>query len=107
MLLEKTSHQDLHTRISYEQLERDSAVLWAEPRTNPYGVLLLAAYKIMMSDKQQLEQAEARVLYITWRISQNKVMTDERKQWITKMYGPGAVNRIQQYMLAMHKGDMV
>jgi len=60
-----------------------------------------------MSDRKQLEEGEARVLYFTWKITQDKVMTEERKAWITKTYGPGAVNRIQAMMLEMHKGNMV
>lgn len=60
-----------------------------------------------MSDRKQLEEAVARELYFTWQVTQNKVMTDERKAWINRMYGPGAVNRIQAMMLEMHKGNMV
>lgn len=60
-----------------------------------------------MSDRKQLEEAVARELYFTWQLTLNKVMTDERKAWINRMYGPGAVNRIQAMMLEMHKGNMV
>ena len=59
-----------------------------------------------MSDRKQLEEGEARVLYCTWKITQDKVMTEERKAWINKMYGAGAVNRIQAMMLEMHKADL-
>lgn len=59
-----------------------------------------------MSDRKQLEEGEARVLYFTWKITQDKVMTEERKAWITKTYGPGAVNRIQAMMLKMHQESM-
>ena len=59
-----------------------------------------------MSDRKQLEQAEARVLYYTWKVTQDKVMTEDRKAWINKTYGAGAVNRIQQMMLEMHKADL-
>ena len=59
-----------------------------------------------MSDRKQLEEGEARVLYFTWVISQNKVMTEERKAWINKTYGAGAVNRIQAMMLQMYKESM-
>lgn len=60
-----------------------------------------------MSDRKQLEEAVARELYFTWQVTLKKVMTDERKAWINRMYGPGAVNRIQAMMLEMHKGNMV
>ena len=59
-----------------------------------------------MSDRKLLEEGEARVLYFTWKVTQNKVMTEERKAWITKTYGAGAVNRIQAMMLQMHKESM-
>lgn len=59
-----------------------------------------------MSDRKILEEGEARVLYFTWKISQARVMTEERKAWITRTYGPGAVNRIQAMMLEMHKADL-
>lgn len=59
-----------------------------------------------MSDRKTLEEAEARVLYFTWQVTQDRVMTDERKQWITKTYGAGAVNRIQAMMLEMYKKDL-
>ena len=56
-----------------------------------------------MSDREQLEEAEARVLYYTWVVTQDKVMTEERKAWINKTYGAGAVQRIQNLMLKMHR----
>jgi hypothetical protein len=58
------------------------------------------------SDRKQLEQGEARVLYFTWKVTQSKVITEERKAWIRKMYGPGAVERIQAMMMQMHQGNM-
>lgn len=60
-----------------------------------------------MSDRKQLEEGEARVLYFTWKITQDRVMTDERKKWLVSKYGPGAVERIQAIMLAMHRGELV
>lgn len=59
-----------------------------------------------MSDRKLLEESEARVLYFTWKVTQDKVMTEERKAWITKTYGAGAVNRIQAMMLEMYKADL-
>ena len=59
-----------------------------------------------MSDRKQLEEGEARVLYFTWQVTQSKVMTEERKAWINRTYGPGAANRIQALMLAMYKADL-
>lgn len=59
-----------------------------------------------MSDRKILEEAVARELYFTWQVTQNKVMTDERKAWINRTYGAGAVNRIQAMMLEMYKADL-
>jgi hypothetical protein len=59
-----------------------------------------------MSDRKQLEEAEARVLYCTWKVTQDKVLTEDRKAWINRTYGAGAVNRIQAMMLEMHKADL-
>lgn len=58
-----------------------------------------------MSDRNQLEEGEARVLYCTWKLTQTKVMTEKRLQWLKRMYGPDAINRIQKYMMEMHKGE--
>ena len=59
-----------------------------------------------MSDRKILEEAEARVLYFTWQVTQDKVMTEDRKAWINRTYGAGAVNRIQAMMLEMYKKDL-
>ena len=59
-----------------------------------------------MSDRKQLEEAVARELYFTWQVTQDKVMTEDRKAWINKTYGAGAVNRIQALMLQMYKADL-
>lgn len=59
-----------------------------------------------ISDRGQLELGEARVLYCTWKVTQQKVMTENRLKWIKRMYGPEAINRIQKYMMAMHKGEL-
>ena len=56
-------------------------------------------------DRAQLEEAEARILYGTYQTTQEKVMTDKRIAWIRRMYGPGSVERIQKYMMEMHKGE--
>ena len=60
-----------------------------------------------MSDRKQLEEAVARELYFTWQVTQDKVLTDERKQSIRKTYGPGALERRQAKMLAMHRGELI
>ncbi|NDH05269.1 hypothetical protein EBX93_04995 [bacterium] len=59
-----------------------------------------------MSDRKLLEEGEARVLYCTWKVTQSKVMTEERKAWINRTYGAGAADRIQAMMLEMYKTDL-
>lgn len=59
-----------------------------------------------MSDRKLLEEGEARVLYCTWKVTQSKVMTEERIAWINKTYGPGAANRIQAMMREMYQADL-
>lgn len=59
-----------------------------------------------MSDRKLLEEGEARVLYFTWKVTQDRVMTEDRKAWINRTYGAGAVNRIQAMMLEMYKADL-
>lgn len=46
------------------------------------------------------------MLYGTWKVTQQKVMTDQRKAFINRMYGPGAADRIQKFMMAMHRGEL-
>lgn len=58
-----------------------------------------------MSDRHQLEEGEARVLYCTWKVTGNKVMTAKRIKWLNGTYGSGAAARIQKYMMEIHKGE--
>lgn len=57
------------------------------------------------TDRGQLEEGEARVLYCTWKVTGNKVMTPKRITWLNRMYGSGAADRIQKYMMEIHKGE--
>lgn len=59
-----------------------------------------------MSDRTQLEIAEARVLYCTWEVTKQKVLTPERMKWLTKKYGYGAVERIRAYMGMFRTGEL-
>lgn len=56
-----------------------------------------------MSDRYQLEMAEARVLYCTWEYTKQKVLTKTRNTWLDKKYGYGAAERIKDYMRMIHK----
>lgn len=59
-----------------------------------------------MSDRKQLEEAAARELYCTWKVTGEKVMTDARKKFLNRLYGFGAVDRIQRLMMLMHKEEL-
>lgn len=58
------------------------------------------------SDRVQLEQGEARVLYATWLATGKKVLTVERLEKIEKVYGRGSVERIRHYMMQMKNGEI-
>ena len=58
------------------------------------------------SDRVQLEQGEARVLYATWLATGKKVLTVERLEKIEKVYGRGSVERIRHYMMQMKNEEI-
>ena len=58
-------------------------------------------------DRRQLEEGEARVLFATWKATGQRVLTQERMEYLEKRYGTGCVARIRQYMDKMKNGDMV
>lgn len=57
-----------------------------------------------MSDREQLERAEARVLFTTWQVTKQKVLTPERRKHIARLYGHDAVERVIAYM-TMEKNE--
>lgn len=59
------------------------------------------------SDRRQLEEGEARVLFATWQATGKKVLTAERLEFIEKRYGRGSVERIRNYMMMMKNGEIV
>ena len=58
------------------------------------------------SDRVQLEQGEARVLYTTWVVSGKRVLTADRMEYIEKRFGKGSVERIRHYMAMMKAGEL-
>ena len=58
-------------------------------------------------DRQQLEQAEARTLFSTWKVTGKRVLTVERMEYLEKRYGSGCVSRIRKYMEQMKNGELV
>jgi hypothetical protein len=53
-----------------------------------------------------IELGEARVLYRTFESTKQKVLTPVRIKWLTKMYGPGSVERIRGYMVKLQNGEL-
>lgn len=58
------------------------------------------------SDRVQLEQGEARMLFATWKATGKRVLTQERMEYLEKRYGTGCVARIRQYMDMMKNGEL-
>jgi hypothetical protein len=58
------------------------------------------------SDRYMIELGEARVLYGTFQSTKQKVLTPVRIKWLTKMYGPGSVERIRDYMIKLQNGEL-
>jgi hypothetical protein len=59
------------------------------------------------SDRVILEQGEARILFRTWKTTQERVLTRERIEYLEKRYGSGCVQRIRNYMDMMRKGELL
>jgi hypothetical protein len=59
------------------------------------------------SDRVQLEQSEARMLFRTWKATGNRVLTNERMEFLEKRYGRGSVERIRNYMVMMKNEELL
>lgn len=59
------------------------------------------------SDRKQLEEGEARVLFATWQHTGDRVLTAERIEWLERKYGLGSVKRIKHYMMLMKNGELL
>ncbi|UOF80825.1 hypothetical protein [Caudoviricetes sp.] len=59
------------------------------------------------SDRRQLEESEARMLFRTWQATKNKVLTADRMEFLEKRYGRGSVERIRQMMVDMKEGRLI
>lgn len=59
------------------------------------------------SDRKQLEEGEARVLFATWQITGKRVLTQDRMEFLEKRYGRGSVERIRHYMMLMKNGELL
>ena len=59
------------------------------------------------SDRVALEQSEARMLFRTWQATGNRVLTNERMEFLEKRYGRGSVERIRNYMVMMKNEELL
>lgn len=61
----------------------------------------------MITDREILEQGQARELYRTWETTKQKVLTTTRVNWLVKIYGKDGVERITGFMKQMNQGNLV
>lgn len=57
-------------------------------------------------DRYQIELGEARVLYCTYQVTKERVLTKVRMEWLEKTYGTGAVERIRALMKKLQTGEL-
>ena len=57
-------------------------------------------------DRYMIELGEARVLYCTYVMTKQKVLTKDRMEWLEKRYGTGSVMRIREYMKKLQDGEL-
>jgi hypothetical protein len=53
-----------------------------------------------------IELGEARVLFTTWKVTKQKVLTPVRVEWLERRYGSGSVERIKGYMAKLKSGEL-
>lgn len=58
------------------------------------------------SDRYMIELGEARVLFTTWQVTKQKVLTPVRVEWLERRYGSGSVERIRDYMKKLQSGEL-
>jgi hypothetical protein len=58
------------------------------------------------SDRYMIELGEARVLFTTWQVTKEKVLTPVRVEWLERRYGSGSVERIKGYMKQLQSGEL-
>ena len=57
-------------------------------------------------DRYILELGEARVLFCTYEVTKQSVLTSVRIEWLEKRYGRGSVDRIRDYMNKLRTGEL-
>jgi len=58
------------------------------------------------NDRYRIELGEARVLYCTYQVTKQSVLTKVRMEWLERRYGRGAVERIRSYMVKLQSGEL-
>jgi hypothetical protein len=58
------------------------------------------------SDRYIIELGEARVLFTTWQVTKEKVLTPVRVEWLERRYGSGSVERIREFMKKLQTGEL-
>lgn len=57
-------------------------------------------------DRYRIELGEARVLFCTYEVTKQSVLTKVRIEWLEKRYGRGSVDRIREYMNKLRTGEL-
>jgi hypothetical protein len=57
-------------------------------------------------DRYRIELGEARVLFCTYEVTKQSVLTKVRIEWLEKQYGRGSVDRIREYMNKLRTGEL-
>jgi hypothetical protein len=57
-------------------------------------------------DRYRIELGEARVLFCTYQVTKQSVLTKIRIEWLEKRYGRGSVDRIREYMNKLRTGEL-
>ena len=58
------------------------------------------------NDRYRIELGEARVLFCTYEVTKQSVLTKVRIEWLEKRYGRGSVDRIRDYMNKLKTGEL-
>jgi len=57
-------------------------------------------------DRYQIELGEARVLFCTYQVTKQKVLTQVRMEYLEKKFGTGSVARIRELMKKLQNGEL-
>jgi len=57
-------------------------------------------------DRYRIELGEARVLFCTYEVTKQSVLTKVRIEWLERRYGRGSVDRIREYMNKLRTGEL-